>query len=79
MFGVLQWRFEHVNDFPEVFRNRLATPRGPAEHGGRGHQPARGALVGTQPAETIKAVTGVSAGHGLDREVRPKGLEPLTF
>ncbi|WP_328341260.1 hypothetical protein [Micromonospora sp. NBC_00421] len=26
-----------------------------------------------------KAATGVSAGHGLDREVRPKGLEPLTF
>jgi hypothetical protein len=27
----------------------------------------------------IKAVTGVSAGHGLDRAARPKGLEPLTF
>jgi hypothetical protein len=26
-----------------------------------------------------KAVTNVSAGHSLDRVVRPKGLEPLTF
>ncbi|MGY3515725.1 hypothetical protein ACVMYR_05380 [Micromonospora sp. PTRAS2] len=33
----------------------------------------------SQPAKAIKAMTGVSAGHGLDREVRPKGLEPLTF
>ncbi|MEU0076294.1 hypothetical protein ABZY58_00100 [Micromonospora tulbaghiae] len=29
--------------------------------------------------EAIKAAANVSAGHGLDREVRPKGLEPLTF
>ena len=29
--------------------------------------------------ETIKAVTGVSAGHGLDLVARPKGFEPLTF
>src|SRR5262245_14332549 len=29
--------------------------------------------------ERIKAVTGVSAGPGLDRAARPKGLEPLTF
>ncbi|MFG3702203.1 hypothetical protein ACGF5C_30560 [Micromonospora sp. NPDC047620] len=28
---------------------------------------------------TFNAVTGVSAGYGLDRVVRPKGLEPLTF
>jgi hypothetical protein len=29
--------------------------------------------------ESIKAVTNVSAGHGLDLKARPKGLEPLTF
>jgi hypothetical protein len=29
--------------------------------------------------ETIKAVTDVSAGHGLDLIARPKGLEALTF
>jgi hypothetical protein len=29
--------------------------------------------------ERIKAVTSVPAGHGLDLEARPKGLEPLTF
>lgn len=33
----------------------------------------------SQPAEAIKAVTCIFAGHGLDRKVRPKGLEPLTF
>jgi hypothetical protein len=29
--------------------------------------------------EEIKAMTGVSAGHGLELLARPKGLEPLTF
>ncbi|WP_158273834.1 hypothetical protein [Micromonospora sp. RP3T] len=43
--------------------------------GGRSH------IVGNHGTswERIKAATGVYAGRGLDREVRPKGLEPLTF
>ncbi len=52
------------------FRNS----RAPTER----HGPAMREKGGTT-WDTNEAAISVSAGHGLDRLVRPKGLEPLTF